>query len=107
MQLSKTENTAQLYLFEGLKEQVTDALKQKKDYKQGTIRGKKMTFKSNRLASLCGELNKHEAEYVEEQKNVIQKMFKAIATYYEVLETVSEVLSALDIYTSWALIISS
>lgn len=48
-----------------------------------------MTFKSNRLGMLCGEISRLDETYEEEQKVVIQKMFKAIATYYEVLEKIS------------------
>lgn len=59
----KTGNTSQQYLFEGAKSNVQDAIKNNKEYKQGNIRGKKMTFKSNTLAKLCGELSRLETQY--------------------------------------------
>lgn len=46
-------------------------------------------------------------KYKVEQKVILNKMIKAIATYYEILEKVSEILSYLDIFTSWALFLSS
>ena len=49
-----TSNTPNQYLFEGNKAEVQSAINNNREYKQGNIRGKKMTFRSNTLAKLCG-----------------------------------------------------
>lgn len=44
-----------------------------------------MTFKSTTLIQLTEELKEIENKYKMEQKIILNKMIKAIATYYEIL----------------------
>ena len=54
------------YIFEGAKDKVQEAIKTKggKEYKHGTIRGKKMTFKSNNLIRLSEQVKELENKYL-------------------------------------------
>jgi|JI61114C2RNA_FD_contig_81_80200_length_2300_multi_3_in_0_out_0_2 DNA mismatch repair protein MSH2 len=56
MELSTS--TGQLFLFEGEKGAVSDAIRSNSRYRMMTVRGKKATFTSLRLTDLCSELNK-------------------------------------------------
>lgn len=99
-------STGQLHLFEGDKGCISDAIRSNNRYRMMSIRGKKATFTSIRLTDLCGELNRINEEYRKEEKEVLKRMFKVIATYYDVLEGLSLFLSELDVLTTFATIIA-
>lgn len=77
-----------------------------KSYKIISVRGTKATFSSNRLASICSEIASVNEEYKKEEKEVLRRMFKVIASYYEILENLSGFLSELDIYSTFAALIA-
>lgn len=47
-------STGQLYLFEGEKGSVSDAIRSNNRYRMMSVRGRKATFTSIRLTDLCG-----------------------------------------------------
>jgi DNA mismatch repair protein MSH2 len=81
--------------------------KKKYNYKIISIKNKIMSFSVQELKDLVREYNELEDQYRALQNELVLKVLEIASTYYPLLETVSSIISQLDVLCAFAMVSST
>lgn len=76
-------------------------------YKQTTVKLGKICFNNYELKKVISEYEGIQKEYESQQKQLSEKIIGILSSYYPVMEMASEVISELDILSTFAVVSSS
>ena len=95
------------WVLEADKKQSIDFIKEKDGFKYLTSKQNKITFTTDQMTGFCQTLIYLDDQYKEKEKEILRKMYKVVAGYYPIMEQLSNILSELDVLTTFASFINS
>jgi DNA mismatch repair protein MSH2 len=101
--LKLVESNLHTYLFECLKQEGDNGMrKSKQNYKIIGIKNRIMSFTCPGLKDLCRQFTDLEEQYKIQQLELVGKVLDIASTYYPLLESVSMLVSKLDVLAAFA-----